>query len=117
MPESTKTDCASWLIQAARCAHQSATGGNDYHLCNDCGLSWDYRRETAEDALRREINTAISGTGWYPIKADPLLSEAERAELDRLLAVVFLPTLTEREREIATLAATLALRAARKDRP
>jgi len=32
-------------------AHDNRTGGNDYHLCNDCGLMWDYRREHWPDAL------------------------------------------------------------------
>lgn len=26
------------------CEHAAVTGGNDYQLCTDCGLQWDYRR-------------------------------------------------------------------------
>ena len=41
---------ADW-IKMARCSHANAAGGNDYILCNDCGLMWDYRKETANDGL------------------------------------------------------------------
>ncbi len=33
------------------CQHDNRTGGNDYILCHDCGLQWDYRRETADAGL------------------------------------------------------------------
>lgn len=41
------------------------------------------------------------------------LTDKEQAELDRLMAAVFLPTFTEREREIATRAARAAFAAQR----
>lgn len=37
------------LQQMAKCNHTNRTGGNDYHLCHDCDLMWDYRRESAQD--------------------------------------------------------------------
>lgn len=37
------------------CKHKNRSGGNDYLACHDCGLEWDYRRETAESRLRTDI--------------------------------------------------------------
>jgi len=35
-----------------RCTHvQHTAGGNDYMECLDCGIQWDWRRETPEAAV------------------------------------------------------------------
>lgn len=39
------------IVAMARCAHENRAGGNDYILCNDCHLMWDYRKESANDGL------------------------------------------------------------------
>lgn len=39
------------IIKMARCQHEKRGGGNDYMLCDDCGLMWDCRRESAHDGL------------------------------------------------------------------
>jgi hypothetical protein len=44
---------ATQLIKQANCQHKDKTGGNDYQLCNECDLMWDYRREKPADALLR----------------------------------------------------------------
>lgn len=43
------------LVKQAACEHKDCTGGNDYLLCNNCDLMWDYRREKASAALARAI--------------------------------------------------------------
>lgn len=35
---------ADLILRSIRCAHENRTGGNDYILCHDCGLMWDYRK-------------------------------------------------------------------------
>lgn len=45
---------AEWLKQA-RCEHGNRGGGNDYIECFDCGLMWDYRRETYTQGLARSV--------------------------------------------------------------
>jgi hypothetical protein len=32
------------LLKMVRCPHDERTGGNDYILCHQCGLQWDYRK-------------------------------------------------------------------------
>jgi DNA repair exonuclease SbcCD nuclease subunit len=32
------------LLKMLRCPHDERTGGNDYLLCHQCGLQWDYRK-------------------------------------------------------------------------
>ncbi len=48
-----RTRQSEFVLKAARCAHEHRAGGNDYLTCSDCQLMWDYRRETANDALVR----------------------------------------------------------------
>lgn len=45
------------LTRQAACLHTNREGGNEYHRCHDCGLFWDYRRETADSALRDKAQT------------------------------------------------------------
>lgn len=49
------------LIGCAKCKHESRTGGNDYLLCNDCHLMWDYRREKPADAIVRMLAALAVG--------------------------------------------------------
>ncbi len=39
----------------AKCRHECRTGGNDYIYCAACGLQWDYRRETEQEAILKPI--------------------------------------------------------------
>lgn len=39
-----------------RCTHEHQTGGNDYMECLDCGITWDWRHETADQAVRNYVN-------------------------------------------------------------
>jgi hypothetical protein len=34
------------------CRHEKAVGGNDYILCNECGLEWDYTKTDPVTALK-----------------------------------------------------------------
>lgn len=45
------------LTKMVQCEHPSRTGSNDYMLCNDCGLSWDYRCESPDAALVRYMKS------------------------------------------------------------
>jgi hypothetical protein len=55
----TSNDRETVIAEARRavvygeCWHHTRTGGNDYQECLNCGLMWDYRRETAEQAALR----------------------------------------------------------------
>jgi len=49
-------------LKQAACSHENRTGGNDYLLCNDCGLMWDYRREGPQDALKRIAEAALTAS-------------------------------------------------------
>lgn len=54
------------FVKVSRCPHpeNARTGGNDYIECTQCGLMWDYRRETtghAEDRLFARL--AAEGEG------------------------------------------------------
>ena len=40
----TPRDDLRALATQVECAHDNRTGGNDYILCHDCGLVWDYRQ-------------------------------------------------------------------------
>lgn len=47
------------LVKMARCSHEDRAGGNDYILCNTCGLMWDYRRVFPEqEVLSRFVTLA-----------------------------------------------------------
>ena len=48
------------FIVQARCQHPNRTGGNDYILCPDCYLVWDYRRETADARLVSDISALLT---------------------------------------------------------
>jgi len=48
------------LLKQAVCEHKSRTGGNDYLLCNDCDLMWNYCREGPHDALKRQVGAALA---------------------------------------------------------
>ena len=52
------SESPSFRGQAA-CQHDDRTGGNDYLLCNTCGLMWDYQREGPTDALLRNALAEI----------------------------------------------------------
>lgn len=42
----TALETATKLLKMVACKHdgKDCAGGNDYILCNACGLMWDYRR-------------------------------------------------------------------------
>lgn len=43
------------LRTRAECGHRNRTGGNDYIACLDCGLNWDYRKETPDEVVKRDL--------------------------------------------------------------
>jgi hypothetical protein len=46
-------------LRHAICDHVHTSGGNDYVLCRDCELEWDYRRTTAKLAVKAEAEKLL----------------------------------------------------------
>ncbi len=49
---------AEALLKQSDCEHIKRAGGNDYLLCDDCGLMWDYRRERPEQRAQIDFYAA-----------------------------------------------------------
>jgi len=48
------------LLKQLRCEHLNRTGGNDYIVCDACGLYFDYRKLTLEAALKQHVSDGIA---------------------------------------------------------
>jgi hypothetical protein len=66
------------LLTMAACAHEHRAGGNDYLLCNDCGLMWDYRRESADRGLINHFAALLA------LPADLPPPEAQKEDFTRV---------------------------------
>jgi hypothetical protein len=51
-----------WWLTSAICEHVDRAGGNDYILCNRCGLMWDYRREGPTQEVARYVAAVLADT-------------------------------------------------------
>lgn len=73
------------LVKMVGCAHEERSGGNDYLECSDCGLMWDWRKETPQRALFNKLTSLLSGTTPNPVReaapcyADEIDSPAAKA--------------------------------------
>lgn len=54
-------DTRARLLAMTRCQHENRAGGNDYILCSDCGLMWDYRKEQPSDVLVQLLVAEVQG--------------------------------------------------------
>ena len=72
------------LTQRAVCNHSRRTGGNDYLECLECGLMWDYRKETAEQRLIRDLLAALVQAE----QRESRIKELARVEHDLCMSIV-----------------------------
>lgn len=68
------------LLKLIRCGHADRTGGNDYLLCNVCGVMWDYRREGPKDAVERAITDQLAA---LTERAEQAVKDRDKWKLDR----------------------------------
>lgn len=72
------------LVRQSLCAHESVSGGNDYHLCNDCHLTWDYRTSSATQALHELLTMLLRER----VKEDVALVELSQDDIARLTTLL-----------------------------
>lgn len=63
------------------CDHSDRTGGNDYLLCNVCGVSWDYRREPTPAPRPKPEGAPAASRVDQPSWMDLQIALAETREL------------------------------------